>query len=153
MKKIILASVLGVVILTLGLILSSKQEEIFDQPIPLPVDSSKSSSFDSQISNEGGVEVSVTPIDLKAGSEFWSFEVAMNTHSVELDQDMVANSLMEVGDGKSHNPVSWEGDPTGGHHRSGVLKFKSLSPLPSDISIKIKGVGEVLDRVFRWSIK
>lgn len=153
MKKIILASILGVVILIIGLILSNKQGKISSQNLSPPTNSPISNGFESKVSNEGGVEVAVTPIDIKADPEFWSFQVSMNTHSVGLDQDMMASSLMEVGNGKSYNPIIWEGAPPGGHHRNGVLKFKSISPLPSEVVIKIKGVGGISEREFKWLMK
>ena len=153
MKKIIFASVLGVVILTLGFFLLDRQDNISNQSTLISASFRTSNGLESKVSNEEGVEIVVIPIDLTADSEFWSFEVSMNTHSVELDQDIMANSSLEVGDGKSYNPVVWEGDPVGGHHRSGVLKFKSISPLPSAVAVKIKGIGGASEREFKWSIK
>lgn len=102
-------------------------------------------SLPSQESSEGPVSVKVVPTALS------SYEITLDTHSGELDGDLVVLSELTDDKGNTYKPVSWEGDPPGGHHRSGVLKFKSLSPKPKSIELKIKDVGGIPERSFKWT--
>ena len=102
--------------------------------------------------DEGGVEVTVRPIDLSDSSPNWSFEVSLSTHSVKLSEDMVSVSKLVLDSGETLSPSSWERDPPGGHHRSGILKFQSTAYRPKSIEIKIASVAGVLEREFRWSL-
>jgi len=101
-----------------------------------------------QVSNEGMVSVKVTPLAL-ADEEPWRFEVRLNTHSVALDQDLASSAVLVAGDGKEVRAAKWDGDPPGGHHRSGVLVFAAPAPAPQTVTLKIRGVG-VPERVFTW---
>lgn len=92
---------------------------------------------------EGPVSVTVTPLD-------WNFEVSLNTHSGSLDSDLVVLSELVDNQGKLYKPISWEGDNPGGHHRKGVLKFNPISPRPKSIELKIKDIGGVPERSFKW---
>ena len=103
-----------------------------------------------QTNEEGGVTVAVAPILEK---EVWSFEVEMNTHSVELGDDLLAVSVLIDDRGNEYAPIAWEGDPPGGHHRSGILKFSPLSPLPASLELTMRGVGGVPERKFLWTTR
>lgn len=106
------------------------------------------SSPDLRENTEGPVTVSVTP---SFGNEFWTFTVGLNTHTVEISQDLTQVSELIDDSGKVYKPLAWEGDPVGGHHRNGVLKFNALSPKPKSVTLKIKEVGGVSERNFKWS--
>ena len=104
-----------------------------------------------QTSSQSGVTVKVTPRDLAAST--WEFDVVFDTHSQELTDDLGKAAVL-VSDGRvSHSPLKWQGDPPGGHHRQGVLQFKSVSPLPASIELQIKRSGETTPRSFRWKLK
>jgi hypothetical protein len=96
------------------------------------------------------VTVSVTPRSLKDGS--WEFDVALNTHSQDLKDDLMKSASLIAG-GKAHAPAGWKGDPPGGHHRKGVLKFDGIDPGPSEIELRIARPGEPKPRSFRWQLK
>lgn len=100
--------------------------------------------------SEGPVTVTVTPLNLEQNSTTWDFEISLNTHSEELNMDLVSVSTLVVEPGKSYNPILWEGAPPGGHHRSGVLKFNPISPRPKSIELVIKDIGGVPERSFKW---
>lgn len=106
-----------------------------------------------QTRSEGGVQVKVTPKNITVPAETWDFEVALNTHSVALDQDLARTTVLVDAQGKQYLPIAWEGDPPGGHHRSGVLRFKPLAVLPSSLELRIKSVGGVDARVFHWQLR
>jgi hypothetical protein len=71
---------------------------------------------------------------------------------VPLDQDMARASTLVADSGKQHSPLAWEGDPPGGHHRKGLLKFPPPSFMPRQVELQINGIGGVKQRVFRWSL-
>jgi|SRR3989339_1021729 len=103
-------------------------------------------------SNEGPVSVAVTPLDLETASPSWSFDVTLNTHSEEIGEDLVAVSELLDDAGKIYKPTLWEGSPPGGHHRSGILKFNSISPRPESLELKINNVGGISVRSFKWDL-
>lgn len=104
-------------------------------------------------SNAGQVRVTVIPQDLSAAADTWRFEVRLNTHVTEISQDMVAVASLSAGNGVVEKPTAWEGDPPGGHHRKGMLIFKAINPMPTTVTLHIREVGGIADRVFTWNLK
>ena len=109
-----------------------------------------------RIHEEGSVEMAVlylNPLNQEAGSEL-SFEVRMNTHSVNLDAYEMENiSFLRIDGGAEQKALGWVKPGGGGHHRSGVLKF--AGPLPSgaqSLQVIIRGIGGVQERVFEWKL-
>ena len=101
---------------------------------------------------EGQVRVSVAPESLSKTADTWRFAVQFNTHTTPITQDMVAVASLSGGNGAGEKPAAWEGDPPGGHHRRGVLVFKPIKPMPATITLHIREVGGVADRVFTWNL-
>ncbi len=93
-----------------------------------------------------GMTVAVTPKRNADGS--WDFAVAIDNHSVNVTQDMVAVSSLTDAAGQIVAPKAWTGDPPGGHHRIGVLKF-GIRPSPP-VSLTIRELGGVPARTFTW---
>lgn len=102
-----------------------------------------------QSSREGGVVVTVKPLSL--GAETWVFEIAFNTHSVDLGGNPATDSRLIDDNGEEHAPLAWEGDPAGGHHRKGVLRFAPL-PEAKRVELRISGIGGISPRVFGWDL-
>jgi hypothetical protein len=98
------------------------------------------------------VTITVTPIDISSGLKEWKFAVVMDTHSVELDQNLTKLAVLIDDQGKEYQPLNWEG-PVGGHHREGVLVFSAVEPTPQVVEIKIKDVGGIPERSFKWHLK
>lgn len=94
-----------------------------------------------------GVTVQATPRALPGGA--WEFEIVFDTHTQELN-DEPAKSASLVADGRTLAPAGWKGDPPGGHHRKGVLRFDAVSPPPEAIELRIARPGETAPRSFRW---
>ena len=109
-------------------------------------------SLDSQLNEEGAVAVQVTPYRDQADKSRWSFEVVLDTHSVELNEDLVQATVLLDSNGKEYKPTAWDGDLAQGHHRKGILRFNSVWPLTTLIELKMRGVGGVPERNFRWSL-
>lgn len=101
-----------------------------------------------KIDNQGAVTVTVVPLELSVESTQWKFDIVMDTHSVELNQDMVKSAILIDDQGKEYKPLNWEG-PTGGHHREGVLIFNQIIPTPKSVELKIFDIGDVV-RSFDW---
>lgn len=108
--------------------------------------------FTTQSNNEQAVAVDVTPLNLADGGNTLDFEVAFNTHSVDLDFDPAAISVLRDGAGREYPAVAWEGAAPGGHHRSGVLRFQVPDNAPDFIEVVIHDVAGVPERVFHWSL-
>jgi hypothetical protein len=99
-----------------------------------------------QTSKDGPVTVKVVPLEIGTAAAEWRFEVVLDTHTVPLDQDMVAAARLEGSGGKA----SWQGDPPGGHHRKGILVFPR--PTVDEAVVTLTGIGGVAERVFRWRV-
>src|SRR3989344_9595231 len=79
-----------------------------------------SQKWETKTDEQASVTVVVTPIDLSSQSKEWKFNILMDTHSVELDQDMVRIAVLVDDKDKEYKPFRWEGAEPGGHHREGV---------------------------------
>ncbi|MFN7085228.1 MAG: hypothetical protein ACK4N4_01220 [Burkholderiales bacterium] len=104
-----------------------------------------------QSTSEASVTVKITPRTLSGAT--WDFDVAFDTHSQALNDDLEKTAVLVADGGASQTPVKWQGDPPGGHHRSGTLRFKAVSPLPAVIELRITRQGETRPRTFRWQLK
>lgn len=123
-------------------------------PTATPVTRSASSganAFEPQTSSAGNVTVVVTPQSLAPNAPL-VFEVVMDTHSVDLSDDLTKVSLLRDDAGTAYKPTAWDGAGPGGHHRSGALKFAPLSRQPKSLTLVIKEVAGVPERIFRWQL-
>jgi len=106
-----------------------------------------------QKSTDRGVTVDVTPQNLSAGASTWDFKVVLDTHSGELNDDLVKTTTLFDDKGGRHVPLKWDGAGPGSHHREGVLRFNPISPQPQSIELRIQRPGESAPRSFRWQLK
>lgn len=100
----------------------------------------------------GGVTVAVMPLNVDADAKTWEFKVVMDTHSADLNDDLMKSVVLVDGTGQRNAPISFDGAVPGGHHREGVLRFKPISPRPQSIQLQITRSGEAAPRVFRWAL-
>lgn len=105
-----------------------------------------------QVNSEGSVEVEVTPVEVSGTSDQWKFKIVMDTHSVELDQDLTMVTRLVDDKGNLYTPLSWDGAPPGGHHREGTLSFAPVFPRPERISIVVTDIGNIAERNFSWEL-
>lgn len=85
----------------------------------------------------GGVLVTIDPVRLDAdGGEF---EVSLDTHEGDLGINLARAARLEVS-GNVWEEASWSGDPPGGHHREGVLRFSAVGPAAGDVRLTIEGL-------------
>lgn len=103
-----------------------------------------------QTDRSGAVTVKVTPLNIARQATSWNFEVELNTHAAALDQDMTRAGVLIDSVGGEQLPLAWDGDAPGGHHRKGVLRFQPLPDRPEFIELRLRDIGGIGERVFRW---
>src|SRR3989338_3051194 len=106
---------------------------------------------ESLVDTEENVTITVTPPTFSEEVSEWKFSVGINTHSLELDQDLTKVAILVDDRGGEYKPIGWGGAGPGGHHREGVLTFKSIIPAPRSVELRIVNVG-VPVRSFVWKI-
>ncbi len=106
-----------------------------------------------QTTSARSVTVKVTPQNVAADATTWDFAVVLDTHSADLNDDLVKSSSLRDGVGGQYAPLTWDGAPPDGHHREGVLRFKPISPKPKSIELQITRAGEDAPRSFRWQLE
>jgi hypothetical protein len=109
-------------------------------------------AYETKSNQQNRVRVDVRPVQLSPGQPA-RFEIRMNTHSGNLGQDMIAVCTLKDNQGREYQPTSWEGSPPSGHHRHGVLEFPALNGASESITLVIRDIANVPERVFEWSIK
>jgi len=108
-------------------------------------------NWETKTDGQANVIVAVTPTDLAPQSAEWKFNVVMNTHSIELDQNLAEIAALIDDGGKEYKPLRWEGAQAGGHHREGVLVFAPIAPYPQNLALNIKNIGDA-QRLFSWTL-
>lgn len=107
--------------------------------------------LDPQTSSQSGVTVKVAPQTLAGGE--WEFSVVLDTHSQDLSDDLLKTATLALDGGSPIAPLAWQGDPAGGHHRKGVLRFKIAASSPASVELRLQRPGEAAPRVFRWQLR
>ncbi|KKQ34237.1 MAG: hypothetical protein US50_C0056G0005 [Candidatus Nomurabacteria bacterium GW2011_GWB1_37_5] len=149
--KIITISALAVIITVF--VLSDKPRERLASDIPQQaqtMDSPAINKLETKTNNDGDLEISVSPLDLSPKSSEWQFDFVMSTHSIELDQNMTKSVTLTTDRDNKYTPLKWEGDPPGGHHRSGILTFNPISPIPKTIELSVRGIDDMAETKFMW---
>lgn len=107
-----------------------------------------------QIDDQGAVSVEIVPLNLNNPGLTLDFQVALNTHSVDLSMDLASLATLETDTGYTVNAITWDA-PRGGHHVRGVLSFPAeVDGFPilrrtSKITIRLVNL-EVPERIFTW---
>jgi len=104
-------------------------------------------------SDDAGVRVVVTPKVYGPSAAVWEFSVVMDTHVKPLSENLTQAAILVDGAGRRYQPIAWQGDAPGGHHRKGVLQFARPPEMPKSIELQITGVGGVAMRNFRWEVE
>jgi hypothetical protein len=117
----------------------------------MPLVAAAASGLPAQSSSAAGVTVKATPRTLIG--PVWEFELVFDTHTQDLNDDPAKSASLHAAGDASAAPLAWQGDPPGGHHRKGVLRFKAVTPAPAALELRLQRAGESSPRVFRWSWK
>ncbi len=153
-KKLIIIVIIIIAVVAISSLLNSNSPKKSEEVTALnSVKAPSKTALETVENSEGGVTVGVTPLNLSPDSAAWDFEISLSTHSIDLSQDLMVVSELIANNGKIYKPYLWEGDPPGGHHRSGILKFKPITPQSESIQIRITDIGDIPVREFKWSIK
>lgn len=108
-------------------------------------------AYENKSNNQNGVRVQITPIVLSPNKAA-QFQLRLNTHSVELGQDLTVVAELRDDQDRTYKALQWKGSPPGGHHRSGKLTFEALHTTVREVTLIIHEVGGVDQRVFSWKI-
>ncbi len=106
--------------------------------------------------DQGAVTLVVTPLNLNSPGETLDFDVAMDTHSVDLSMDLATLTMLTTDTGRSVQATGWDA-PRGGHHVQGKLSFPaSLDGMPllegtSKLTLIVRDV-DVPQRAFVWEL-
>lgn len=107
----------------------------------------------SRTSNEASVTVVVTPLNLEDKSAATlDFDVAMDTHSVDLGYDLTTIATLSTDTGEEVPPIKWDGPAGGGHHREGALSFPQLKQRGQTLTLTLRGIADVPERTFTWKV-
>jgi hypothetical protein len=99
----------------------------------------------------------VTPGNFSDPGDTLNFEIALDTHTVDLSMDLTQLTTLKTDTGFTINPLSWDG-MTGGHHVFGNLTFptqvdgKNLLEGAKILTLVIQNVNAP-ERTFTWEIK
>jgi hypothetical protein len=123
--------------------------------VPSENDTSSSAAL-IRTDEQGAVMFEVTPLNLTAATDTLDFDVAMNTHSVDLSMDLATLATLTTDTGVTIHAEKWDATP-GGHHVSGKLIFpamnggKSILDGASKLTLTIANV-DAPSRVFEWQL-
>lgn len=152
----VLLAIVAAVLVYLGVFDREKSPLLLDvgsnQQIKQPVDTGRS-DWETKGDDQLPVTVTVTPIELAQDAERWKFQIIMDTHSGSLDDNLLGAATLADGKGGVYQPITWEGPGPGGHHREGTLIFNPVEPSPEYVELKIKDVGGIAERSFRWNLQ
>ena len=122
-----------------------------------PIAAEEAANHETLVDEQGAVSVAVTPLNLEeVGAETLAFEVAMNTHSVDLSMDLANLTTLKLDNGNEVTAALWDAQP-GGHHVSGILSFPAslngtaLLAETSQLTLTIRDV-DASNRVFTWQL-
>jgi hypothetical protein len=152
------ALVLGVVIATTSFFVvdpgetfaASDLEQVADNDISADSTPQEQNQLDTRIDDRNGVRIEVFSDDFGYHEPF-ALSVRYDTHSGALDFKVNEISYLEDEQGTRYDPLRWQGDPPGGHHRSGKLIFAALKRRPASIRLVMENVYGVT-REFVWEI-
>lgn len=130
-----------------------------DDPAVIPTlfANANGSSELARLDEQGAVVFEVTPLNFGTPADALEFDVAMNTHSIDLSMDLAALSTLSTDTGVTVQASKWDAVP-GGHHVSGTLIFpsaqdgKSIVEGASKLTLTIVSV-DATSRVFEWELK
>ncbi len=151
-------SMLAIALLSIALLTGCASRRMPSPPSAPTPDVTASSShlptqtFPVRISDAGQVVVEVVPLNLDRPGEVISFEVAMNTHSVPLDYNLIQLAILRTSQGDEVAPLRWDGS-SGGHHVSGILYFPAVNLEDAQwVEVVIQDVAGVEERIFHWEL-
>lgn len=114
--------------------------------------SARQKQWETKSDDQPPIAIKATPVEFGQYAKVWKFAIVLDTHSVDLNQDLMQIAILVDNQGNEYKPIDWEGSGPGGHHREGALIFSPVQPLPEYVELKISGIGDVI-RSFSWQLK
>ena len=156
-KQFFLISILGTMVLFIAACAGTNPTPAPTFPAPTVINSNatvteSTNAYQTQSNDAGEVTVQVTPVTLLYDKPI-EFEIVMNTHSVELDADMLQGVILRDDAGNEFKPQAWDGPGAGGHHRAGKLTFGNLPASVRSVTLVLKNIAKVPERVFTWKLE
>ncbi|KXK08048.1 MAG: hypothetical protein UZ21_OP11001000857 [Microgenomates bacterium OLB22] len=118
-----------------------------------PIRQTPQNSLTTQTNSEGSVTVKITPENISKDKKTWQFQVILDTHTGSLDEDLTKSAELTDEKRNKQLSLSWDGDPSGGHHREGVLMFPAFQERPQSVTLILRNVGGIAERKFSWNIQ
>ena len=117
-------------------------------------DSSETTQMDFPIAmnDENAITFEARPLAIEFDKPL-RIELSIDTHVGALDFDVTDVAVLETDTKTVLEPLSWEGSPPGGHHRSGTLTFPSIPKTTKELRLIIRNVYEIETRTLSWSLQ
>jgi hypothetical protein len=161
MKRSLLASLLVLAAIFLAACGVEPSSRVVAEPaaardIIEPAVPPETTSLATATDEQGAVSVAVTPRNLSPAAQSLDFEVAMDTHSVDLSMDLATLATLAADNGRVVTASLWGAEP-GGHHVTGILSF----PAAVDGTAVLEGASQLVltirdvavpERIFTWSL-
>jgi hypothetical protein len=158
MKRILLPAILILSLALSACSATSTPLQTDPQPATVSTEPPQADGGDlTRIDQQGAVTVNVTPLNLDNPSNQLEFDVALETHSVDLSMDLATLATLMTDTGITIQATLWDA-PRGGHHVEGKLIFpatqdgKSILQGATKLTLTIVNV-DALTRVFEWELK
>lgn len=154
MKRIVLILMVSLLLAACAPAQTSKPTAQAPASTSIPV---AGSSDLSRTDSQGAVTVKITPLNLDKPGDTLKFDVAMDTHSVDLSMDLTTLATLTTDTGLTIQASKWEA-PGGGHHAEGSLSFpalkdgKSILDGAKKLTLTITGIDNA-SRMFTWDLK
>lgn len=127
------------------------------QPASVSTEPAEVSDNLTRSDQQGAVTVNVTPLNLKGPSDQLEFDIALETHSVDLSMDLATLATLTTDTGITVQATKWDA-PRGGHHVEGKLVFpgtkdgKTILDNARKLTLTITNV-DAPSRIFEWVLK
>ncbi|MHB0876086.1 MAG: hypothetical protein ACYC5O_08585 [Anaerolineae bacterium] len=135
---------------------STSATAVAQLPVGAAVDTGSSLARQAQAN---GITVTVLPMGLRSpGVASLNFYVRLETHSVDLSQDLTQLAVIRLPSGAELPAIGWVG-PRGGHHLEGTLSFPALDAarMPAvtrsgTLTLVIRHLAGIDERLFSWDL-
>lgn len=135
---------------------ASASDQASAEPAPVSEEVASANNSLTRSDVQGAVTVNVTPLNLDNPSDELEFDIALETHSVDLSMDLATIATLTTDTGITVQATKWDA-PRGGHHVEGTLIFpatkdgKAILDNASELTLMITDV-DALSRVFQWTV-
>ena len=135
---------------------ASASDQASAEPAPVSEEVASANNSLTRSDVQGAVTVNVTPLNLDNPSDELEFDIALETHSVDLSMDLATLATLTTDTGITVQATQWDA-PRGGHHVEGPLIFpatkdgKAILDNASELTLMITDV-DALSRVFQWTV-